>query len=542
MDDRYAAIEAQLRALRMEFVSNLPSRLAMLREAMQALQTGDSSDPMRSVGELHRIAHGLAGTGTSFGFRAITDTARHLERFVQPFTRRRVAPGESEIDEAAARLNALARAIEEACRDAGSSRRDTVTSELVTADRTLVMCVGDALEPRIRRQLDLFGYHAAAAQSLPRRSAADSDDSAVIVAPLASVPEDTTEAESRHGRRALVVTAETDDLDVRLQVVRRGGDALITAGSSIVDVVETLDWVTAAASGGRYRVLVAMADKTLNGLFCAALERHGAQVEWTSDPHRIVPSLERSRPDIVIIGDSFPGYDGFELATAIRQLPQWYDLPLVFVGTRSGATTRAAALEAEVVPRHVSADELVHVVRSRARATRVSTRRRLGIGGRVYDEGRIMSELGALVHAPRHTGPVVFARVLCDGLKEFYAINGVAAGDRVRAVISRMIRVQLGEDVRIGRVGAQGFVVLSEGYTPEHVTDALNEVVASFVTLQETEEDMPTDAVLCAGVSRAAASVDPQIVDEQVLGALLRAQSEGGQRAVLYDSWRIDLE
>lgn len=541
MDDRYAAIEAQLRALRMEFVSNLPSRLAMLREAMESLRGGDS-DPLRSVDELHRISHGLAGTGTSFGFRAITDTARHLERFVQPFTRRRVPPGESEIDEAAVRLDALGRAIDEACRDVGSSRRDTVTSELVTADRTLVMCVGDALEPRIRRQLDLFGYHAAAAASMPRRTANEDDDGAVIVAPLGTLDDAPDDTAGRHRRRALVVTADSDDLDVRLQVVRREADALITAGASIVDVVETLDWVTAAASGGRYRVLVAMADRTLNGLFCAALERHGAQVEWTSDPHRIVPSLERSRPDIVIIGDSFPGYDGFELATAIRQLPQWYDLPLVFVGTRSGATTRAAALEAEVVPRHVSADELVHVVRSRARATRVSTRRRLGIGGRVYDEGRIMAELGGLVHAPRHTGAIVFSRVLCDGLKEFYAHNGTAAGDRVRAVIARMIRVQLGEDVRIGRVGAQGFVVLSEGYSPEHVTDALNEVVASFVTLQETEDDMPTDAVICAGVSRATAGVDPQIIDEQVLGALLRAQSEGGQRAVLYDSWRIDLE
>jgi len=59
------------------FAGRLPARLGEIDEAWSAVQAaGWNGEAARTF---HRLAHSLAGAGSTFGFPAVTDAARALE-------------------------------------------------------------------------------------------------------------------------------------------------------------------------------------------------------------------------------------------------------------------------------------------------------------------------------------------------------------------------------------------------------------------------------------------------------------------------------
>jgi chemotaxis protein histidine kinase CheA len=61
------------------FAGRLPGRLREIEEAWQRVRETAWSDG-EALKTFHRLTHSLAGAGTTFGFDAVSDTARALER------------------------------------------------------------------------------------------------------------------------------------------------------------------------------------------------------------------------------------------------------------------------------------------------------------------------------------------------------------------------------------------------------------------------------------------------------------------------------
>jgi HPt (histidine-containing phosphotransfer) domain-containing protein len=67
--------------LRRYFAGRLPERLAEIEEAsVAAREAGWAAEPML---RFHRLAHSLVGAGATFGFPAVTEHARTLERLLK---------------------------------------------------------------------------------------------------------------------------------------------------------------------------------------------------------------------------------------------------------------------------------------------------------------------------------------------------------------------------------------------------------------------------------------------------------------------------
>jgi HPt (histidine-containing phosphotransfer) domain-containing protein len=99
-----------LAALRREFIDGLPARVAQLREALDELQRGTSTD---AAAKLRLAAHSLVGTAATFGATELTPHAEHLESLgkrwqqgnVQNAELREAQQAVDELTEAARRLD-----------------------------------------------------------------------------------------------------------------------------------------------------------------------------------------------------------------------------------------------------------------------------------------------------------------------------------------------------------------------------------------------------------------------------------------------------
>lgn len=80
------AFLAQLAALRVRYVAGLPARKAALDEAWCACtDAGDEASWQR----LRDVAHNLSGSAAGYGFDALGDAARDLDRLLSGRERRR---------------------------------------------------------------------------------------------------------------------------------------------------------------------------------------------------------------------------------------------------------------------------------------------------------------------------------------------------------------------------------------------------------------------------------------------------------------------
>jgi len=67
--------------LRRYFAGRLPERLAEIAAARVAARNAGWTD--EALRHFHRLAHSLAGSGSTFGFPAVTEHARTLERLLK---------------------------------------------------------------------------------------------------------------------------------------------------------------------------------------------------------------------------------------------------------------------------------------------------------------------------------------------------------------------------------------------------------------------------------------------------------------------------
>lgn len=78
-DPREAEFQAQIEALRLHFVGDLPVRRAALVAAWAECEDAGDEAPWQ---RLRDVAHKLAGSASSFGLEALGDVARQLDKLL----------------------------------------------------------------------------------------------------------------------------------------------------------------------------------------------------------------------------------------------------------------------------------------------------------------------------------------------------------------------------------------------------------------------------------------------------------------------------
>lgn len=118
-------IEAALKALRANYIEQLPAKINDIEQRWQAYcVAGGITDESR---ELLRLIHSLAGSGASFGFAAISERARELELYFAPFVKQDKPLAAAEIQEFDRLCQLLHLVIDQACQAEGRSHSIPLT-------------------------------------------------------------------------------------------------------------------------------------------------------------------------------------------------------------------------------------------------------------------------------------------------------------------------------------------------------------------------------------------------------------------------------
>jgi chemotaxis protein histidine kinase CheA len=110
-EDKAAAARVRMTELAAKFIERTHGELATMREHLAKLAAGDAS----MLGEIHQLAHRMAGTGATLGLVPLSECAAHIEYLAEI-----PAPGAVPNAAALAQLGASLDALEKQLRSEAS--------------------------------------------------------------------------------------------------------------------------------------------------------------------------------------------------------------------------------------------------------------------------------------------------------------------------------------------------------------------------------------------------------------------------------------
>lgn len=550
--DPLASKRDQVARLRAAFVAQLPGRIAAIRLLFDEIV--GSGENCAKVVDLHRHFHNLKGTGGAFGFMDLCQTAERGEAAVAELF---------ECAEISADwCDRLAHVIEAVSIDAASLGKDPVRqvtlSSKLAADTMapevashghgrLVYLCDDEPGPleQLASQLACFGYETATftdVESLRVAVLVRHPDCVVMDIRFPKGGDLGTRIVAQLNmevKRPLttVFLSGRDDFEARLHAVQVGGSAYFHKPVRATQLAATLDELTHHRQPEPFRILVIDDDPEVAAYHCMILEDAGMLTRQVVEPQRALEALEAFGPDMVLMDIYMPGCAGSDLALMIRQMPDYFALPIVYVSSETDRRKQLVAMRIGAdafMAKPVEPDELVSAVAIRAERMRAlrSLIARDSLTS-LFNHTTTTQMLGAaLALAQRRGASLCFAMIDIDHFKLVNDRFGHPVGDQVIVALARVLQQQLrGSDI-VGRYGGEEFAVILQDATLSQammLLDKLRQIFSQIVFHAGGEEFRCT---FSAGVADCIGRVRAEILCDAADIALYEAKRLGRDRVV----------
>lgn len=542
----------QVARLRATFVAQLPGRISAIRLLFgEVVADGDNR---AKVVDLHRHFHNLKGTGGAFGFMDLCHVAERGEAAVaELFDRAEItADWRDRVVQAieAVSIHAAVLGKDPVAQAAMFIESPDDTLQPVHASRgsgRLVYLCDDEAGPleQLASQLACFGYE----------TVTFTDVDALRVAVLLRHPDcvvmDISFPESRdlgtrvvaqlnaqaQRRLTTVFLSGRDDFDARLNAVQAGGAAYFHKPVRAVQLAATLDELTQHCRPEPFRILVIDDEPEVAAYHCMILEEAGMLTERVVEPQRAFEALEAFGPDMVLMDIYMPGCSGSDLALMIRQMPDYFALPIVYVSSETDRRKQLVAMRIGAdafMAKPVEPEELVSAVAIRAERMRAlrSLIARDSLTSLFNHTTTTQMLEAALALAFRRGTALCFAMIDIDHFKQVNDRFGHPVGDQVIVALARVLQQQLrGSDI-VGRYGGEEFAVILQDVTLAQAVillDKLRQVFSRIVFHAGAEEFRCT---FSAGVADCVGRVRAESLCDAADIALYEAKRLGRDRVV----------
>lgn len=484
----------QLRLLREGYARQLPDKLAQLEQAFAQHQAEGGLRQLR-----HHV-HGLAGSGATFGFPVLSETARRLEGLISEAVDAEQALGPALCEE----VHRLLGEMREAARLPAVCQPPPTLAQGIGVSRKLVYLVEDdaAQATELALQLGRFGYrvntfatpdHLVTAVSNPALAAILMD----IVFPqgdLAGAQAIMELSAAQHLKAPVIFISVRGDLASRLAAERAGAAAYMTKPLDVRSLISVLDDLTSDRPPEPYRVLIVDDTELLARHYAFALQSAGMLTEVVTDPLRILAHLSNFKPDLLLLDMYMPGCTGAELARVVRQMESHVLMPIVFLSAESDASKQMTALRLggdDFLTKPITPERLVAAVTARLRRYRVlrSYMERDSLTG-LLNHGATKEYLNLeTARAARHGQSFCFAILDLDHFKAVNDNYGHPVGDRVLKSLAALLKSRLRKTDLIGRLGGEEFGVLLPHTRGEAAVALLDELRDAFSGVHQHAED-----------------------------------------------------
>ena len=536
-------IVEQLRLLQESYTKQLPAKLAQVEQAFRKHQDEDALRTLRF------LAHGLAGSGATFGYPELSEAARRLEVLVDAALETKRCLSAAESESAADLLETLYR----------EAQQPAVQRPLLEAPvgvstglaRKLICLVEDDAElaADLALQLGHFGYQVRTFDSPERLYEAVADPAlAAVIMDIVFPQGDLAGAEAvmelamaKRLNAPVIFTSVRGDLPARLAAARAGAAAYIMKPVDVRALVSTLDTLTSDQPPEPYRVLIVDDTEALAEHYASILQSAGMRTDVATDPMRILAHLTAFRPDLVLMDIYMPSCTGAELATVIRQLENYTLVPIVFLSTENNTSKQLAAMKLggdDFLTKPIVPEHLVSAVSTRLRRYRVlrSYIERDGLTGllnHAATKGRLALE-AARTARQKHT--FCFVMLDLDFFKKVNDTYGHLVGDRVLKSLADLLKRRLRQTDIIGRVGGEEFALILLDTSSENAVKLLDQLRDAFSRVRQYADDQHEFTItFSCGIAEYRIGNSADSIYAQADQALYQAKQAGRNRVVVAD-------
>jgi DNA-binding response OmpR family regulator len=313
-----ALVADRLADLRAAYGAALPAKLRRLRDLAHDLDPNKAWPQTRAaLEEIRAGAHMFAGSAPTFGFGAVGQAARAVERLTDPMLRAVARPSPPE-------LRALRTLLDELV---------TQASDAATPGAVLVIAGAGETGPLLAARLESKGHRVVL--SSPGQDASAIADAAAIQAVLVQADALARLETLRWPAIApapIIAFAQSGDFASRYAASRAGAIGFLADPLGMPDLTDQLAALTGAAA---CRVLYA-------GPQAPVLDPDTMRLEIVADPAALLETLASFRPAVLLLDAAPGGYDAVDLARMVVQAGLQPD-PGIFFLARDAAQRRTLA-------------------------------------------------------------------------------------------------------------------------------------------------------------------------------------------------------
>ena len=266
-------------------------------------------------------------------------------------------------------------------------------------------------------------------------------------------------------RHVLLLVSNRRDFTLRLQAAKLGARAVLAKPLNLPDLLEVLERPEFDLQTAPYRVLIVDDDLSVASYHATVLRSAGMKVEICSDVLRVDIVVQDFAPELILLDLYMPGWDGPDIARALRMDNQSLGVPLVFLSSEANRAVQLGAMRDggdDFLVKPIQPQHLIESVQIRARRyrelrnamltdplTHVLNRRAL-MGGVEREFAR----------ARRLNVPLSAAVIDIDRFKQVNDSQGHQVGDTVLKGLTQLLRQRLRKSDLIGRLGGEEFLVV----------------------------------------------------------------------------------
>lgn len=530
----------QLRRLRESYASALPAKLALVEQAFRSHQDKDALRTLR------HLAHGLAGSGATFGYPELSEAARRLEIMVDAALEAARRLSEAEIAATTELLESLYRSARE---PAGSmpTPMEPNAASTGTAKKLIYLVEDDvALATDLALQLRHFGYQVKTFDTPERLYEAMADPALAVIlmdiifpqGALAGVEAIMELAAAKFLEAPVVFMSVRGDLQARLAAIRAGAAAYIMKPVEIGALFNIIDGLTSGQQPEPYRVLIMEDSEPLAQHYAHILQSAGILTEVVTEPMQILAHLANFKPDLVLMDVYMPECTGMDLAAVIRQLENYDLMPIVFLSAENDTLKQLTAMKRggdDFLTKPIEPSHLISAVTTRLRRYRVMRSyiecdSLTGLLNHAALKQRLITERSRAI---RQTEAFCLAMIDLDLFKGINDTYGHLAGDRVLKTLADLLKRRLRQTDIIGRVGGEEFAVVLPHTAGEAAMPLLDTLRQAFSGVRHYADGREFTTTLSCGIVEFRRGESAEALSARADQALYKAKEAGRNRVVM---------
>jgi diguanylate cyclase (GGDEF)-like protein len=514
-------VRDKLKALRDSYIKSLPLKLNDVNDIYGRIKDGAHGEA--DIANMHRLVHSIAGTSASFGYKEIGDNARRLEQLLKG-----IIENDKTVDFAAlAEIKEYIALLQQHANNAA----DNIDAGIAKSQAQAVLPSYPADESSVKKvflveddafllqtletQIGHFGYEVRAFAGLDdfREAALKESPPDVIVMDIIfkegeGAGIDAASEMQRFFQRKIPVVfiSVRTDIAARIEAVRAGGEAYLAKPIKVASLMDRLDILTARKEIEPYRILIVDDEVELARYYAAILEDAGMDTKIVNNPMNAVTALVEFNPDLILMDKYMPKCSGDVLAKAIRQMDDYFSIPIVFLSTETDIDKQMKAMRMggdDFLAKPVQPEHLVSSVSIRADRMRI-IRSFMGKDSLTGLLNHTMIKEGleaAIDRARRQKVALSFAMIDIDKFKSVNDTYGHPAGDRVILSLSGLLQHRLRKTDIIGRYGGEEFAVVFSDTDADNAMRVLDEIRAAFSEIKHQSNGSEFYCTFSAGIA-----------------------------------------